>query len=518
MLLALLTFLGSCGPQGSPAGTADADKVRELEQKVADLEQQLAANAPRARAHLGLEFVGDRKPLPAEQTYLKVLTTTPTPDPVRSDYPDCVAVSLCERLDGDQQETGEQLLVAATVFRNRRIKPAARLAVGTIVQANLVPFDSLPEDIQSIQRVDATDNFELPLLAAIGLRKTIVMSRHTVEPPGGEAPSQKDAIASSIEQIERRLEPHGSFEKWHKALEPLRQQVRSEIVKNGGGPLLKGKSLIRNLHYIRHEPNEQWPEPQVAYFTNLRDQLAAMGTDLIVVPFPEREQLSVYEIAADPPADGVVHPYRNYWHLKLLQAGVEVVDILPALIEATKQHEFVYYDALDGHPADGAVRTAASEIAKRLRRYGDLKPHVREVTLGMEQFAVPPQYKKFPKYAYEAPCYPAQIVRTADGEMLPRHSPKAPILLLGDSFIGKPHGYGVAGADLSAHLVKETGVLIRRMEVGGAGPQLMSHLARRGRDYTRGVKVLVYVFREDYMFGNDPDDAKYRWDIAELPK
>ncbi|MFT6080152.1 MAG: hypothetical protein ACJAQZ_002213 [Planctomycetota bacterium] len=134
------------------------------------------------------------------------------------------------------------------------------------------------------------------------------------------------------------------------------------------------------------------------------------------------------------------------------------------------------------------------------------------------QFAIPVRHKKFPAHAYAEKCYTATSVTDVDGTSFLLDTPDAPVLVVGDSFATVPYFYGVLDGDITAHMTKETGVMMRKLQVGGAAPQLMVHLARAGRQRTKGISVLVYLFRENYMFTHDEANAKFRWQITELPR
>ncbi|MGK0157618.1 MAG: hypothetical protein ACI9SE_004599 [Neolewinella sp.] len=495
----------------------DANNQQQKE-IIKDLQNQLRLGEPRVAAYLELEYLGSQPTIPGPARTFEILSTSKTPDPKSSDYLDCIVVRHCELCDDDGNKTGSQSLVAMVVFHNRKLTPAASFRVGTLVRAQLVPWNLMPASVQSIQRVDETDIYDQPMFAAIGPTADYEQTLVKVTPPDGKAPSQSEAIAAAIKINEERMAPHGSFAKWHTELQPVRREL-AEQRRAAKGPISKDRRFVfRNLSYIDHEPNAQWPSPQIAYFTNLRDQLAAMGIDLIVAPFPEQENISALAFLAKPPTDEVVFAGREQWHLALLKAGIEVIDLRPAFVEALKHHQHVFYDAEDGHPANGAIITAAHEIAKRLRRYKGLKASFQTVQTRDIQFAIPVRHKKFPAHAYAAKCYTATSVTDVDGTSFLLDTADAPVLLVGDSFATVPYFYGVLDGDITAHMTKETGVMMRKLQVGGAAPQLMVHLARAGRQRTKGVTVLVYVFRENYMFTHDEANAKFRWQITELPR
>ena len=520
LVAALLPWPTSCSRQPTASGKA-AQQIAEIErlsERVEQLQQTIDRDQPRVAAYRRLEYLGSQPPIPGETTTFEIISAPNMPDPQRSDYPDCSAVFLCEWLDADQAKTGVKALVVACVFHHRQSTRAAAFGVGTIVQSQLLPWEQMPDGVKSIQRIDETDVFDLPMFAAIGPEQFHQSIATHTRPPDGNAPSQQQCIARDIATIEARAAAHGGMVKWHLELEPARQELARKQ-RAAGGPLVKDRRIaMRSTYHIGHVPNEQWPAPQVAYFTNLRDQLADRGIDLIVVPFPEKEQLASLEFLDQPPADGIVHVGRLQWLLALLQAGIEVIDLVPALRAAAPAHDNVYYDGADGHPANGAIVAAAGAIAERLRRYGDVEPDFAEMRTRKVRHAIPKRYRLFPSHAHNERCYTATKVMQSDGSAFPSNSHGSPILLIGDSFTSVPHSYGVPNADLPSHVVKELGVLIRHITIGGSAPQLMVHLAKAGPEAIEGLRVVVYVFRENYMFRHSETEAKFRWQAVDLPR
>ena len=510
-------LLAACSPP--PNEGVDVGELRKeyaaTRAQLDAVRQRLAAQAPRAAAFRALEFLGDQPPLAGPLTAVEVLDRPLTPDPQTSEYPDCTAVFRCRRIDpaGDRAD----LLLVVPLFHDRALCTAADFGVGTRFVAQLVPWDEMPETSRAIQRIDETTAFDLPLFAVVG--PELQLEEHDVEarPPDGAAPSQADAIAASIAAIQARLAAHGSFEQWHKQLQSVRDELWTKIRAAHGQIERTGRFVMKMIWSLTHEPNAQWPAPQLAYFVALRDQLAAVGIDLIVVPFTERELVTALQVLDHPPADGIVHAYREAFHLQLLQAGIEVVDLQPALAARFDEFPNVFYDAEDGHPADGAIQIAAHEIAARLRRYGELRPVATHFHTRQTRYRIPDQFERFPARTHRQASYTATCVSFADDRPLPRSAPDGPILLLGDSFSSVPYAFGPHCANVAAHLTKETGVLVRHLMVASGGPQLMVHLAREGRAMTEGVRVCVYVFRENYLWQSSETETKFHWQVVELP-
>jgi hypothetical protein len=522
-LISAVAALAACAPSEGDVARVRAERDAALAQ-VAQLRATLDLALPRVERALALEFRGEEPAAAGAVSTVRVVSAPSLPDPATSDYPDCVAVFEVDVLAAPGREAGEALL-AAMAFADRVPTFVCELAPGDLVDAVLLPWKAMPDDIRSVQRADETERFELPMFAALGLRPHVEVEAITAGRLESDGVRAEAAIERMARAVERRLAAYGveggdPFEVWRAGLDRDVWRVL-EGLRGDERVLRDDRFCWRNRSYVVH-PTDTWPEPQIAYFAALRDQLAARGIDLIVVPFPEMEQVSslhfLEENGHELPADGVVDADRERWLLAASRAGIEVVDLRPALVAARDEFDRVYYDAEDGHPADGAIRTAARVVAERLRRY-ELEPTYDELRLVETWYAIPESQTKFPPHAYEPYAYAATVVQTPDGRPLPASDERSPILAMGDSFLGVPRGnYKVPGADLPAHLARETGILPRRLEVGGGAPQLMVHLARAGSETLEGVRVCLYVFRENYMYRQDTSTSKFNWQVVDLPE
>jgi len=515
-LSSVLAVAAACDGNRQDAADAAAAQIRELNATVAALRSENTSLRQRAAAYRHLEFLGEAPAVAEASQRLTILEMGTVPDPRTSDYRDCVVVAVCQPLDDEGRANGPRRLVALPVFHDQQLLPAARFREEMVIRAQLVPWSEMPDTTRSIQRVDETDEFDLEMFAAIAAAGESVTREVRCRTPDGTGPDQPAAIAASLRRIEERRAPHGSYEQWHDELAAVRADLRARSEAAGGLPLIADGQFLRNLHYINHRPSAQWPAPQIAFFRSLRDQLAERGIDLIVAPFPEREQISALQLANEPPADGVVHAYRELWYERVLQAGIEAVDLRPALVDAIGKGDPLFYCATDGHPANGAIVVAAREIASRLQRYGDLQASFEHMLVQDMQYAIPRSHKQFPPSAHEGTPFHADVVLRPDRSHVPLNPPSAPILMLGDSFLQCPGFYDVPSAALPAQITKETGVLTRTFTVGGGAPQLMVHLARAEPEVLAGVRVVVFVFREDYMFMHSETEPKYRWEIVPL--
>lgn len=512
----------ACALASTGCDTEYEPAAASLTRELAALERRAGFLVPRGQEYLAREFFGDR-PAPATvlsrevPTVFEIVSVSKAPDPATAEFSDCVTVASVRFVQGPLAVL-ERGRIALPAFRERRPSPGARFEVGDRVIARLLPWSVMPAWVRAVHRVDTTPAPDLPLFAVLEPRDLEAADEVAVEPLDGSGPTQGQSIAAELERVRARRDAHGGWAAWRRELEPCLRELAERTA--GASSLAQDQRFVfRRVDFVAHGPPQDgvWPGPQIAMLTSFRDQLAARGIDLILVPFPSQEQITALRFLDERPDDGILDPSREELRMHVLEAGLEVVDLRPWLERAAERATHVYYDAEDGHPADGAIQAAARAVAERLRRY-TFRPNYPRVQLRTVHYAIPRRYERFPPHAYEEGAYAATSVLDLEGRPLPTRDPDSPLLVVGDSFVQVPRNYGVPGADFLAQLAKETGVLARRFDVGDGGPQMLRHLAREGRELFEGCRVCVFVFRELNLFRHLLDDERYRWDIVRLPE
>jgi hypothetical protein len=97
--------------------------------------------------------------------------------------------------------------------------------------------------------------------------------------------------------------------------------------------------------------------------------LRGQGIDLLFVPVPKMTEVYPHRVARTCPDDRIVAPHVRRLLLELLRHDVEVVDLLPAFLEAAGEGEAPLYLPDDPHWAPRAQEIAARIICERLKRY-----------------------------------------------------------------------------------------------------------------------------------------------------
>jgi len=319
----------------------------------------------------------------------------------------------------------------------------------------------------------------------------------------------------------------GSWEAWTGALKRFRTDVRgllqdipadlSGMAGRDGWLFFRGDLMYLLSGDLRDQPDGKNPWPAIIDF---RDQLQARDVDLLLVVIPTKaevypEKLSQYASGADGPW---VAPYCRKLLSELDEAGVQVVDLLPAFMAERDQAEEPLYMPQDTHWTNRGVRLAAELIARRVGEYPWLaqagaQPDrwgVRAATctrLGDIVGMLPEAQRA----SYRPMQLEAQQVANAAGELY-EDDQASPIVMLGDSFTGVFHFEDCKHAGLSAHLARDLGLPIDLIMAQGSGPRIRGQLARRGPDGLEGKRLVIWT-----MVSRDLYDYWADWDLIRLP-
>lgn len=440
------------------------------------------------------------------------------------------------------------MIIAMWAFKNRRMEPDATLQPGADILVSVIPFDKADEKVQTTQRSDEIGEYDLGLYWALNvtpvtlddaLRKplkndaSLASKVDLLTSPGiqvnskatahaREKVARKLSIEKDLRSIESALMAHGgNWKAWDDSLAPLREDIERKGFKNGGfleeGNYYYYTSLNEMKWGTEKSLETRWKQVFRA-LVRLNTELRERGIDLILVPFPYREEINAGVFSDLAPQDMITMPYKLMFFHALLKADVEVINLGPLFREKGRSFPFLYYNCRDAHPADGAIQLAAEATARRLDRYqftSDAHARREKYTSKIVHFSVTPPRTSFPKDA----VFPATVVLDENGAPLQTSDPQSLLLVMGDSFIGVPEYFGVPSANFVAHLAKETGVISARLVVQSATPQIMQHLARKGHAFLNERRVCVFAFNINYLFhiyrfDETPD---IEWTIIDLP-
>ncbi|HEX9798735.1 MAG TPA: hypothetical protein VGC00_01055 [Thermoanaerobaculia bacterium] len=250
-------------------------------------------------------------------------------------------------------------------------------------------------------------------------------------------------------------------------------------------------------HLVARRPAGSFAGDPLRAIVAFRDELAAHGVGLVVVPTPLKPTVQPEKLARGAAAP----PVRRAGEAELLAAvagaGVEVLDLADRFVREARFAPL--YLATDTHWRPEAVEIAARELAILLRERFDLppgEPSWREGAIerrrGVGDTAA----------MLELPAN-ASLLAAATVETRPVASPAgepAEILLLGDSFAGiysSPDlGWG-AGAGLADRLAAQLGLPVDRIlrNAGGASATRAALADAWRRDPARFASLRVVVWQ-----------------------
>ena len=238
---------------------------------------------------------------------------------------------------------------------------------------------------------------------------------------------------------------------------------------------------------------------------HFRDQLAARGIKLVVMPVPNKESIYPDFVSARAEAQRTVMAPRTQELLgDLRRAEVEVIDLFKVFGEARKQssgsHEELYLEQ-DTHWSPAGVDLAAKAVARRLLelgliREGDVKYAERPATakrLGdlLRMLQVPAIEKSIKPESVEC----MQVVRSENSEPY-RDGAEAEVLVLGDSFLRIYQQDAPTAAGFIAHLAQELKQPLMSLVNDGGGSTLVRQELRAQPIFLKNKKVVIWEFVE----------------------
>jgi len=343
----------------------------------------------------------------------------------------------------------------------------------------------------------------LLFLASCGEQRLELASRPALP---ATSPAEEAARArATLARMER--------EGWH---EPVLAEVRKlhdgladgEWVELGGW----GLSRLELANYLRMsapdetgrvlaEDLEREDHPVTVLAEHARS-LAARGIRLVVVPIPKRLQVYPDRLPGlAPTADfaGADVPWERLL-VALLEAGVEVIDLLPDFLAArhddSGQDDPRLYLDYDPHWTPRAAELCAERIAERIRAFAGLAlEDVRaDVEVRREQgtFHVVCPLREG---RADVPVWYRRVL-SPDGRPSLASDPESEILVLGDSYATL---YRDQASDLVRLIHARTGLRMDVVRREGGADGVWGDLKRRGD--LSGKRLLVWILNAGAMGG-----------------
>lgn len=245
----------------------------------------------------------------------------------------------------------------------------------------------------------------------------------------------------------------------------------------------------------------------------LKNYLDSLGIQLLVVPVPVKEEIYGEKIVPGTAADLCVNPEGRAFTQELLEAGIDVLDIYPALMAAKAGDEPPHYSyqRYDTHWALPGELAAMELLASRVTQYswyaesgaqpGSLNLQETNTLREGDLVAHLPDAEKA-KY----PADTLNVMKVYKGTETYKGGKNAPILLMGDSFTGVFESVDQKSGGPGSLLAYATGLDVQVATSWGGGPGVRGRMMKMKKDM-QSKRLVIYM-----MTARDFWQSPMEWD------
>lgn len=314
-------------------------------------------------------------------------------------------------------------------------------------------------------------------------------------------------------ELELKQRGGGSWESYVTRMAPLHTKIREQltqrsrqlqILKGSDGFLFYRRSLENVVRGdIQAQPAGKNP---LLAIVNFKKYLAKLGVDFLLVPIPPKAEVFVDKLDGFKVKTNqlpVLNPHGRKFLLDLIQAEVEVLDLLPTFLEARSMWnpgEEPLYIPQDRHWTDRGIRLAASLIVKRIQRYPwylKLQPKARFLKLRRQTFSQRGDLYWHLPASKQSDYKPAELICHQvlyENGMPYEDNPNSPIVVLGDSYTGIFQRAYCRHAGITAHIAHGIGAPVDLEMSYADGPNIRNKLLRQGEPSLRSKRLVVWIF------------------------
>lgn len=467
------------------------------------------------------------------------------PAPEDTDYPDC---RYTAHFVGNAIISGlscnKDLSLSIDGFRNETLLNTNSLQTGDKIRCAIVPIDSVPDDLASIQEADELSLFTLDSYLATTIQKISsytdttylpVSSTHfksetfdfksvfgeKVNPPIANelVLSQKERIRKDLEKADTVLQ---TYEKAKEITEPMFQEAwtkEKERFPDEYNTIKNGSVIVQHWRNINHSfwclppqytliPNSLpvLSEDKLDALVSFKDFLEANGIQLIVSLVPDRYEIAARVINQD---FSDVPVYQLFSYIKQLsEAGIECPYYPADILNHYDMFPFGYSFPNDAHCNSTVQYSIAMVLADRLSSFHFLQ------NLEKNKFShiQAPTFYDASNHAHQYPencdtdgneagtCYTSDEIHY-DGKVL-KKDPNSEIFVVGNSFIQTP--MGSSQNSLPAFLSERMLCTIDDYRVDQNGPMttIIQRFFDNPKHYLSGKKVLILQVSSSYLGNN----------------
>ena len=245
----------------------------------------------------------------------------------------------------------------------------------------------------------------------------------------------------------------------------------------------------------------------------LKQYLDSLGIQLLVIPVPVKEEVYADKLIPGTPADACVNVNGQKFIRQMLEAGIDVMDLYPALKAARAGDEPPHfsYQRYDTHWALPGMLAAMEQIATRVTQYswyaesgaqpGSLAMKDTVVLREGDLVAHLPDAEKA-KYTADT----LAGMKIYKGENAYKGGKNAPILLMGDSFTGVFESVDQKSGGPGSLLAYATGLDVQALTSWGGGPGIYHRMMKMKKDM-QSKRLVVYM-----MTARDFWQSPMEWD------
>lgn len=339
----------------------------------------------------------------------------------------------------------------------------------------------------------------------------VPVTQGIVEAFDGQVPQCFDLLRhvptqTNLRTFEKELEDRSIFAR---SARPWIQYWRFVVFRDAGEKVLFGRDgwlfYRPDVRYLVDSPSIEEEDPFDAV-TDFRDQLAARGIHLVVIPMPGKPSIHgnmlTRRIKAPPE---VLSPTTTLIE-RLKASGIETVDLFHLFEEVGAAP---YYLARDTHWSPEAAERAAVAVAARLRELGWIVDGSTEYAARPVEVNRSSDIARMTRVPLIEAAFPVervvshQVFEKSSGAKY-HDDPTSSVLVLGDSFLRIYQTDAPTSAGFIAHLARELRQPVTSVvNDGGASTLVRQELARRPQ-LLAGKKVVVWEFIErDIRFGTE---------------
>ena len=245
----------------------------------------------------------------------------------------------------------------------------------------------------------------------------------------------------------------------------------------------------------------------------LKKYLDSLNVQLLVVPVPVKEEIYGERLVEGTAADLCVNPAGREFTREMLAAGLDVLDLYPALMAAKAGDEPPHYSyqRYDTHWALPGMLAALEQLAARITQYSwYAESGAQPGSLTMQEMVtlregdLVAHLPDAEKSKYPADTFAA--MKVFKGSEPYKGGKNSPILLMGDSFTGVFESVDQKSGGPGSLLAFATGLDVQVLTSWGGGPGVYHRMMKMKKDM-QSKRLVIYM-----MTARDFWQSPMEWD------